>query len=258
MPEPFLSAKVRVGRAKELLNTLKIEGKTFWESRPYVFLAEPDSDGLTKTYKCRLTKHVPGIFDLWVVEIVEHLRASLDYLGYEAAVLSGKREPKSCHFPIADTAAKLETDVIGRGRCKDLPPDVLAYFRSLQPYKGGKGGGAVWVLNKLCNSGKHRFLTSVGLESAYADVRLEQLPSGSKILPHVWDSEKNEICYFSTPLDAEPQYNFDVAFHVAFGPIDPLAGQPAIPHLFAIADIVRSVVEETEVVARRAGLIPKS
>lgn len=253
--EPFLAAKVRVGRAKELLDTLKNEGKTFWKSRPYVHLVEPDSNGLTKTYKCRLTKLAPGIFDIWTVELVEHLRAALDYLGYEAAVLSGKREPKSSYFPIADTAAQLETDVIGRGRCKDLPPDILAFFRSLQPYKGGNRGGAAWVLNRLCNSGKHRFLTSVGLESAYADLKPEQLPAGSAILPHVWDSEKNEVCYFSTPLDAQPQHEFEVAFHIAFGPIEPLAGQPAIPHLFAIADVITGIVEETEVVARRSGLI---
>jgi hypothetical protein len=255
MPEPFLSAKVRVGRAKELLDALKNEGKAFWQSHPYVFLAEPDPNGLTKTYKCRLIKHAPAVFDLWVVEIVEHLRASLDYLGYEAALLSGKREPKATYFPIADSSSQLETDVIGRGRCKDLPADILAFFRSLQPYKGGNRGGAVWVLNKLCNSGKHRFLTSVGFESAFADVRPEQLPPGSTILPHVWDSQKNEIRYFSTPLAAEPQYDFEVAFHIAFGPIEPLSGEPAIPHLFAIADIVTEIIEETEVVARRAGLI---
>lgn len=255
MLEPFLSAKVRVGRAKELLGALKSEGKAFWESHPYIFLAEPNSDGLTKTYKCRLIKHIPAVFDLWIVEIIEHLRASLDYLGYEAAVLDGKREPKATYFPIANSAAQLETDVIRRGRCKDLPADILAFFRSLQPYKGGNRGGAVWVLNKLCNSGKHRFLTSVGLESAFADIRLEQLPPGSTVHPHVWDREKNEVCYFSTPIEAEPQYNFEIAFHIAFGPIDPLAAAPALPHLFSIAEVIRSIVEETEIVARRSGLI---
>src|SRR5271154_1291318 len=117
MPEPFLSAKVRVGRAKEHLNTLKEEGRAFWESRPYAYFAEPNPDGRTQTFKCRLTKPVPGIFDTLAVEAVEHLRSALDHVGYEAAILGGKREPKSAYFPIADSAAKLETDVIGRRRC---------------------------------------------------------------------------------------------------------------------------------------------
>jgi len=254
MTEPFLGAKVRVGRAKEHLDTLKKAGRAFWESHPYVFLAEPNPDGLTKTYKCRLIREVPGVFDLLVLEAVEHLRAALDYLGYEAAILAGKREPKSAYFPIADSAAQLETDVIGRGRCKDLPPDILAFFRSLEPYKGGKGG-AVWTLNRICNSGKHRLLTEVELRSAYAEINLQFLPPGSRVLPPEWDSEKHEISYFSTPLEMVPQHNFEIAFLIAFGPVEPVAGLPVVPHLTAIAERVTDIVLATETEGRRVGLV---
>lgn len=255
MSEPFLSAKLRIGRAKELLSILKESARAFAESDPYVFLEELDYAGLNKVYKCRLTRHTPPQFDFLIVEAVEHLRASLDHLGYAAAVLGGHSNPKRCHFPIANTPTMLETDVIGRGNCKELPPDILALFRSLQPYKGGNGG-AVWVLNQLCNIGKHRFLTSVGFESFYADVKLDQLPPGSTVFPHIWDSEKHEISYFSVPVGIEAQYNFEVAFFIAFRPFGPLAGQPVLPHLFAIAEDVTRIVKQTEIVARRIGLIP--
>jgi len=251
---PFLHAKVRVGRAKELLDTLKTEGLAFWESHPYLMLVEADPNGTTKTYKCRLAQQVPPVFDFWVIEAVDHLRTSLDYLGYAIARLAGKREPKACYFPIADTAAKLKTGVIGRGRCKDLPPDIVTFFEALEPYQGGKAG-AVWVLNKLCNSGKHRFLTSVGLQSAYNEIDITKLPLGSVIHPHHWDSSKNEISYFSTPLDMEPQYKFEIAFFIAFSNVEPLTGAPVFPHLFAIADEVARVINETEIEVRRLGLI---
>jgi hypothetical protein len=210
--DPYLSAKVRVGRAKEHLNTLKVDGRAFWESHPHVYFAERNPDGRTQTFKCRLTKSLPGVFDLLAIEAVEHLRAALDHLGYAAAILGGKREPKSADFPIADSATKLETDVIGRGRCKDLPPDILALFRALEPYKGGKGA-AVWTLNRLCNSSKHRLITEIGLESAYANINLLALPPGSRILPQKWDTDKNEVSYFVTPLGMEPKYDFEVAFY---------------------------------------------
>jgi hypothetical protein len=103
--DPYLSAKVRVGRAKEQLNTLKIDGRAFWESRPYTYFAEPNPDGRTQTFKCRLVKPMPEVFHMIAIEAIEHLRSALDHLGYAAAVLSGKREPKSAYFPIADTAA---------------------------------------------------------------------------------------------------------------------------------------------------------
>ncbi len=252
--EPFLSAKVRVGRAKEHLNTLKVEGRAFWETRPHRFLAEPNPDGRTQTFKCRLIKPVPEIFDLLAVEAVEHLRSALDHVGYEAAILDGKREPKSAYFPIADSAEKLETDVIGRGRCKDLPPDILALFRALEPYKGGKGM-AVWTLNRLCNSSKHRLITEVGFESAYANISLIALPPGSRLSPQKWDAKKNEVSYFITPLGMQPKYDFEVAFCIAFGPVEPVRGLPVVPMLFGIANFVSDVVMMAEAESRRVGLI---
>jgi hypothetical protein len=102
--EPYLSAKVRVGRAKEHLDTLKVSGRAFWESRPYVYFAEPNADGRTQTYKCRLVKPMAEVFHMLVIEAVEHLRAALDHLGYAAAVLGGKRKPKSADFPIGEPA----------------------------------------------------------------------------------------------------------------------------------------------------------
>lgn len=254
MSEPFLGAKVRVGRAKEHLDTIKRSGRAFWESQPYIFFAEPNPDGLTKTYKCRLIRHMPPDFDLLVIEAIEHLRAALDYLGYEAAILSGKREPKATYFPIAESASKLEMDVIRRGRCKDLPPDILSLFRAFEPYKGGKGG-AVWVLNCLCNSGKHRFLTEVRLQNAYAEIDPSRLEDGCLVVPHEWDNVKHEIAYFTAPLEMEPTYDFEVAFAVLFGPIYPLEGCPAIPHLFAIAEQFTHIVSATEAESRRIGLI---
>jgi hypothetical protein len=252
--EPYLSAKIRVGRAKEQINTLKIEGRAFWESRPHIFIAEPNPDGRTQTYKCRLIKPIPGKFDILAIEAVEHLRAALDHLGYAASVLGGKREPKSAYFPIADSAAKLETDVIGRGRCKDLPPDILALFRTFEPCYGGKAA-AVWTLNRICNSSKHRLITEIRLQSAYANVSLIALPPGSRMLPQEWDAEKNEVSYFITPLGMQPKYDFEVAFYIAFGPIDPVKGQPVVPTLFSIADVVTDIVMMTEAESRRVGLV---
>jgi hypothetical protein len=144
--------------------------------------------------------------------------------------------------------------VIGGGRCKDLPSDILALFRALEPYKGGKAA-AVWTLNRICNSSKHRLITEIGLESAYANVSLIALPPGSIMLPHKWDAEKNEIAYFITPLGMEPKYDFEVAFFIAFGEVDPVKGQPVVPTLFSIAEIITNIVMMTEAESRRVGLI---
>jgi hypothetical protein len=95
----------------------------------------------------------------------------------------------------------------------------------------------------------------VGLESAYAAIEPPQLDPACSVLPNEWDSEKHEISYFTAPLEMEPKYNFEVAFVVAFGPIEPVKGLPAIPILFSIADKVTDMVEATEAESRRIGLI---
>src|SRR5258706_2392367 len=135
MKDPFLSSKLRVGRAKELLDSLKTGGRTFWESHPYAFVAEPDPDGLSKTYKYRLTKSVPVLFDFLVLEAIEHLRAALDHFGYAAAVLGGKREPKSTYFPIADSGGRSLQRPRPITSVSSFAADILAFFQSLEPYK---------------------------------------------------------------------------------------------------------------------------
>lgn len=252
--EPFLSAKLRIGRAKELLDTLRAESAAFFNLNPFEFFVERDADGASDTYKCRLTRTTPVAFDFLAVEIIEHLRASLDYLAYTAAELGGRPNSKSCYFPVAPTLAKLESDVIGRQKCKDLPPDILALFRKFEPYKGGKGA-AIWVINELCNIGKHRFLTSVGLVGASVEVTLEQLPPGAKILPLMWDTEKDEVSYFSLPAGVKFDRDISAPFFAAFGPSSPLAGQPVVPHLDALILETLKVVMQTETEARRIGLI---
>jgi hypothetical protein len=252
--EPFLSTKLRIGRATELLDTLQADSAAFFNANPFEFFVERDADGVSDTYKCRLTKTTPVAFDFLAVEIIEHLRASLDYLAYTAAELGGRPNSKSCHFPIAPTFAKLESDVIGRQKCKDLPPDILALFRSFEPYKGGKGA-AIWMINELCNIGKHRFLTNVGLVSASVEVTLQQLPLGGRILPLMWDSEKDEVSYFSLPAGVKFDRDIDATFFVAFGPSSPLAGKPVVPHLDALIRETLKVIKQTELEARRIGIV---
>jgi hypothetical protein len=254
MLNPFFSARARTGRTKEHLDTLQFQGHAFFESRPYATFVEPNPDGLTETYKLRLVGPLPTVFDLLALEAVEHTRSALDHAAYATAVLAGKREPKACYFPIADSAAQLETDVIGRGRCKDIPPDILALFRELEPYQGGNGN-PIWILNRLCNIGKHRLIMGVNLQSAYASIDPSILPPGSHVLPNVWDAEKNEIAYFSAPKGSQPEHDFPIAFYIAFGPIEPIEGLMAIPILKYTAEIVARIIDAVEAEIRRIGLL---
>jgi hypothetical protein len=253
MTDPLASPKRRLSRAKAKFKALIRRGKAFGAKSPYAMVTEDDLQAGFRFYKFKITKRLPlGTSELaW--EIVEELRSALDQLGYACAVASGKTAPKNTYFPIADSAAQLDTDVIGRGRCKDVPADIVALFRSFQPYKGGNE--AIWTLNRLANGNKHRFVLPAGA-AAEQSISLGTLilPPGASIHVPRWDREKNEMLVLSTPIGTEVKYDLGFAVYVAFGEVDAVAGEPVVPILNAMVHDVERILADTEAECRRIGL----
>ena len=213
--DPFASPKRRLARAKSKLETLIREGKAFAAENPYSIVTEP---------------------------------------GYACAIANGKVTPKNTYFPIADSAPQLETDVIGRGRCKDVPPDIVTLFRSFQPYKGGNL--PIWALNRLANSNKHRLITPMGV-AAEQSISINQIIRVPGLSIHVprWDREKNEMLILSAPIGSNVKYDLNFAILISFDEIEPVAGHPVIPVLATMFGEVERILLATEAEARRIGLI---
>jgi hypothetical protein len=88
------------------------------------------------------------------------MRDVLDLAGYGLAVASGAVDPQHTNFPFAPNAVKFEEQV--RGRCKDLPDDIVMLFRSLKPYKGGND--LLWALNCMAVTDKHKLLIPIAVK----------------------------------------------------------------------------------------------
>jgi hypothetical protein len=246
MTEYFREAKRRIARAKEHIDNLKTEIETFLDAHPYARIVEPHADGFNEAYKIKLTSPVPDQLGDLTVEIAEGLRAALDKAGFAAAVASGNQRLKGTYFPIADSPEQLETDVIGRGRCKDLPPEILNLFRSFKPYKNGNF--AVWAVNLIANGSKHRILNAVGIGVGGGAIRNFFNPGYTAILkfPPVWDSEHDEMLLFVVGRGSQVKYEFELAMTVALSPIDPGGHIPATEHLRIICGEVEKIVLATE------------
>jgi hypothetical protein len=158
--DPFDSPKRRLARGKDHARKLEKRVATFLKNIPYEKIIEKDADGF-ELHKLRMVKPVPDICTHYAAEALEALRSALDQTGYTAAVLAGTDKPKMAKFPFGDTAADVENDI--RRGCTDLPPDIVAIFRSFQPYKTGNGS-ALWTLNKLRNA-THTALVPIGAGS---------------------------------------------------------------------------------------------
>jgi hypothetical protein len=187
-PDPFDSPRRRLVRAKQHIRRLEKRIQTFFKSKPGGPITEVDHEGFT-IHAFKFNRQIPDSWADAAVETIEALRSTLDQCGYATAVIGGIPEPKNAHFPFADTAVELDANT--KGRCKDLPPEISALFRSFDSHKGGNY--ALWALNKLCNANKHRLLIPIGISSGGMAIN-HMIVSGPAAFPApVYDRAKNQI-----------------------------------------------------------------
>jgi hypothetical protein len=250
MTDPFSSPKRRLGRAKENLVKFDHAVKAFINSNPYARVVERDPDGIAEIHKIVLKGQIPEDIPHLAVEIIEALRSALDQTGYACAILAGRTDPKRAYFPFADSEPELANTI--RGRCKDLPSEIVSVFRSFQPYKGGND--PLWAMNKMANA-KHTELVPVGVSAGGMHIRTMSVTGTLALNAPKWDSAKNEMIFARVGIGSKLDYQMDFTFNITFGDVPGLAGQFALEGLNALAAITGSIITVSEAECRRIGLL---
>lgn len=252
MLDPFAGSKRRLARAKEHVASLDAEISAFFGSKPWTSVNDPDPNEPNKILgKIRFTRRLPDlIYDL-AEEAIEGLRAALDKTAF---VIARNPLAKSAYFPIADSAADLENVI--KGRCKDLPPEIVSYLRIFLPYKGGND--LIWAMNKARQRTLHG-LISIGATYPGGSARLRNITGGITwgpmvVVSPIWNSEKNEITFFKVGAGSNFEYDLNFSLYVAIDDPDTLRGQPLVPALNAMATEVEPIIVALEAEARRLGL----
>lgn len=159
MSHPLDNAYARISRAKEHLTHLERESLTIlspitpWteNAKGIVLPASPIEKSVTL---------LPPIFGIVAGESIYNLRASLDYLVYELAILDSGSTQKGTQFPIESTVkgwnGRLNTFL------KGLSVKHKTIIEGLQPCNGCK-----WTetLRDISNPDKHRTLQVVRISS---------------------------------------------------------------------------------------------
>lgn len=255
--DPFASPKRRLGRAKQHVRTLDAAFQRYFKKQPYVRVIEPHTDGFSQAHKIKIRRRLPDRLTDVAYEALEALRSALDQTAYAVAVLCGASRPDLIHFPITDDPAQFESTI--RGRCKDLPPDIVTLFRSFQAYPGGND--LLVALNRVRRQGFHRLLKPVGNGFLAATGEGMILRGGSDAayptsVPNmVWDSEKDEMVYGIVGPGGEFGYKINFTFTISFGEVEGLAGAPVVPALRELANQVERIILATEAESKRIGLV---
>jgi len=248
MHDLFSSPWSTLERAKHHIRDLERRLKPLMNDDGWSHVIEKDIDGITEIHKIRLVEPLASDLPNILFDAANNLRAALDQAGFAAALAAQKVDPKRAYFPFAESEAEL-SNVVAR-KCADLPPEILALFRSFQPYKGGDP--FLWALNKLCNTKKHCTLVPINVGNfrlAYMVIH-----DGSRRLdppPLAWERGKQEIEILRTKPGMKLEGKINFRFGVSIDDIDIIRGKPALGILDGTAAVVERVLMATEAECRR-------
>lgn len=249
MSDPFDSSRRRLDRAKEHINDLYVRSEAFFDANPPAVVGEMNAERTREEYYIRFGNPLPGKFSDIAADAVENLRASLDHIGYAVAEFCGKTNAKFAYFPIASDATNLE--MVINGRCKDLPNEITAVFRSFNPYKGGNN--RIWALNRLCTVNKHRLLLPAAMWSGM-HIFKGGLMNGGIYDQLIWDRAKNQIPFFWLAPGGYFHYQSKFTYAISFDEAE-VGTVPAIPILNEIVADIEKIIAATESECKRIGLV---
>jgi hypothetical protein len=178
-------ARLKVGRAKKHLQSLKDEIGRYLDTRPYEFPAEHDGD--TATAKPAIIKtQPPSDFGCILGDCLANLRPSLDYIAWELAsrYSSTPLTPKKArlYFPLQKCAADFCANARPPFVKYSVPASAIDIMESVQPYHSGYE--QLGLLSDFVNEDKHRLplLTIAYVNTASIQISIQGPPIAQIVL----------------------------------------------------------------------------
>ena len=250
--DPFESPLLRISRAKEHIQDFHTRTDAFMKKEPWAKVTELDPDGFHEVHKMRFIGEIPSNLRAVAAEAADGLRSALDQAVFATAALAGKPDAKSAYFPIADDISGLDNVI--KGRCKDVPPDIITLLRAFKPYEAGNP--LIWSFNKLRQSNQHKILVPLGIALGPTTFSYSAaMITGGMVTPY-WDSAKNEIVYARFgPGTRNVDYDIQFRFTIAFNPIGIGGRGPALLELQRFVSEAERIVRALKAECVRIGLM---
>jgi hypothetical protein len=256
MPKPKLdSARIKIERAKEHVRDLEALVLAFKSGNPYGVVPELDSNTGERVFRFRATQSIPAEISLRAGEVIQNLRSALDCVVWALVEANGAKPGRNTYFPIAENAQKYKTQ--SPRKVQGMCQAAIDAIGLTKPYKGGTE--ALWQLHELNNIDKHRLLLAAGIgfrvtvqQQFGRAFMVGAAGRGSVLLPNpivIVDRTPSNAIFpvidgteiFTLPAEpnVDPQFTFEVAFNEP--PI--IEGEPILPFLHQLTDLVSGIVE---------------
>jgi hypothetical protein len=243
----FLSARSKIERAKEHIVDLDRRIRLFVESEPYEIRAKPHlvpQIQHTTLYISRVGE-IPDSVPLVLGDALHNLRTALDHTACELVRANGGVPNEHTYFPICDPAQKL-TPAIFNGKVKGMLSAAQVLIRDVQADR--TGDRTLWHLHKLDIIDKHRLLltASVGMKGWGVE---EMTAHGYWFERGMTFSlmEGQEIVNIPTSTyNRQKNEDFKLKLEITFGETEVLEGEPILPAVKQMADLIEALVSKFE------------
>lgn len=152
----FFSPRVKHDRGTYIVKRIEVQLAEFQKSNGARIVIEDGTDASTQVVKL-IVPPVPLFVPIGVGEALHNLRGALDHLISAIVTNITNEKDYRVNFPFHEERAQLLK--MEKHPLRVHAPDVWdIVVNELRPYRDGDGVKALWALNKLNNTDKHRLL----------------------------------------------------------------------------------------------------
>jgi hypothetical protein len=242
--ELFRGSQLKIKRANQHIRELNEILNAFQKTHFYRLSMEDNADLRKNIVTFSVTEEIPSDVPLVIGDAVHNLCTALDHAVYEMLILSGGSAGVWTKFPFEKTRQELEATLQG-GTIQRLGLDLITLIMEvIQPYKGGND--PLYGLHDLDIVDKHRLILPVLSFTTLSHVVVAsrentQAVSGDSL--KVKPGERLSILFSGSDRFDLKDYG-QPTLHVLFDNIEVFKGQPVVPTLHQLSQLVSGIIQK--------------
>jgi hypothetical protein len=248
-------ARVKLARAQRHLAELQREVNAYLASSPFA-LEQSEDESKDLVYRIRILKRIPQDWSAIVGDAVHNMRSALDLLAWQLVLANGTTPSRSTSFPISQARAPDFYNSLERA-LQGASGVTHRFVRRLKPYRGGNL--LLYRLHALDISDKHKLILIVGAAQKHVVLRLRMavpwletpvevpplaLKPADRQFPVADGAEVFRVK--AAAREAADASDHQVAFELAFGDVEEVAGLPLLQTLSDMHGHVSRIVSISE------------
>lgn len=233
---PFRGPKLKIERAERHIRDLQAAIDAFLARDPYPHVVEDDAERGVRWVKMEVRELVPAELGLIAGDAIHNLRSALDIMLCDIAAMHGDAS-RSIRFPFRQDADELET--LTDKMVKRLPIEIIALISKLKLYKAENGGNKLLrALHDLDIIDKHKLIVTTAAFRGVMHSHPDETATITSYGALVGDGVVMQFA-LANVADEQPQ----ITTAITFGDGQPFQGEPIVPTLRQLANLVSEIVE---------------